>query len=219
MKAGISSFYGPSILAEFAENVQMFDYTRYWINKVLFDNTPIGNIDASTIWTSEHIPWEEKNWGIKRKINANTGYELLQGKGKVQGNLIGGCMEVLEMIKGTDIWPALNIWEDSILFFETSEDKTDPMYIEYWLRNYGSMGILGKAKGIIFGKPYDNLYYEEYKKVILRVIREELKLFDLPILYNVNFGHTAPMFTMPYGLKAEIDCDLKKFSILESGVL
>ena len=42
LKAGISSFYGPSILSEFAENVKMFDYTKHWIDKVLFDNKSIG---------------------------------------------------------------------------------------------------------------------------------------------------------------------------------
>ena len=86
------------------------------------------------------------------------------------------------------------------------------------MRNYGSQGILQKANGIIFGKPYDNLYYEEYKKVILKMVREELKLVDLPILYNRNFGHTEPTITIPYGAMAEIDCDKKTFCILETGV-
>ena len=219
LKAGISSFYGPSVLAEFAENVDMFDYTKHWINKTLFESIPLGNVESSQIWTSEYLPWKEENRFIKRVVKSNTGYELLQGKGKVQGHLLGGCMEVLEMIKGTELWPELETFENSILFFETSEDKPEPTYVEYWLRNYGTMGILQKAKGIIFGKPYDNLYYEEYKKVILKVVREELKLEDLPILYNMNFGHTAPMVTIPYGAMAEIDCESQKFSIVEAGVM
>ena len=33
MKAGISSFYGPAILSEFAENIKMFDYTKEHINR------------------------------------------------------------------------------------------------------------------------------------------------------------------------------------------
>ena len=106
-----------------------------------------------------------------------------------------------------------------ILFFETSEDTPSPKYFEYWLRNYGSQGILEKVKGIIFGKPYDNKYYEEYKKVIRKVISDELDLKDLPIMYNMNFGHTSPMMIIPYGALAEIDCNNMKFSILESGVL
>jgi muramoyltetrapeptide carboxypeptidase LdcA involved in peptidoglycan recycling len=218
-KAGISSFYGASILAEFAENVQMHDYTKYWVQKTLFDNTPIGKVEASPIWTSERLPWKEKNRDIQRQLQDNTGYELLQGQGKVQGRLIGGCIEVMEMLKGTEVWPKLETWENSILFFETSEDKTDPIYVECWLRNYGSIGVLQRIKGIIFGKPYDNLYYEEYKKALIRIVREELKLVDLPILYNMNFGHTAPMCVLPYGAMAEIDCEAKSFSILESGVV
>jgi muramoyltetrapeptide carboxypeptidase LdcA involved in peptidoglycan recycling len=218
-KAGISSFYGASVLAEFAENVQMFDYTKHWVQKTLFDNTMIGKIEPSSVWTSEYLPWEERNRNIQRAVQTHTGYELLQGKGKVQGWLIGGCMEVMEMLKGTEVWPELKAWEDSILFFETSEDKPDPTYVEYWLRSYGSLGILQNVRGIIFGKPYDNLYYEEYKKALIRVVREELKLVNLPILYNMNFGHTAPMCVLPYGALAEIDCEEKSFSIMESGVV
>jgi muramoyltetrapeptide carboxypeptidase LdcA involved in peptidoglycan recycling len=219
LKAGISSFYGASILAEFAENVKMFDYTKKWIEKVLFDNSIIGNIDSSPIWTSERLPWEEKNKLKERNTQSNNGYELLQGNGIVKGHLMGGCIEVLEMIKGTDLWPCNDLWANSIIFFETSEEKPEPKYIECWLRNYGSQGILQKANGIIFGKPYDNLYYEEYKKVILNVVRDELKLANLPILYNMNFGHTAPMITIPYGAIAEIDCSNKSFSILDKGVM
>lgn len=37
---------------------------------------------------------------------------------------------------------------------------------------------------------------------------------DLPILYNLNFGHTEPKFIVPYGAMAEINCDLGTFSIV-----
>lgn len=218
-KAGLSSFYGPSILAEFAENSRMFDYTKAWVEKVLFTPAVIGKIEPSPVWTSEYLPWEEKNKNIKRKLQKSDGYEVLQGQGVAEGRLIGGCIEVLEMLKGTEIWPSKEAWQKAVLFFETSEEKPSPTYVEYWLRNYGSQGILNKVNGIIFGKPYDNLYYEEYKKVIVKVVRDELKLHDLPILYNVNFGHTAPMTILPYGAMAEIDCDKGTFSITESGVV
>ncbi len=218
-KAGLSSFYGPSVLAEFAENVEMFDYTKQWIKKVLFDSSAIGRIEPASGWTSEYLPWEEKNKSIKRKLLSHTGYELLQGKGIARGRLIGGCIEVLEMLKSTELWPDKDGWKDTIVFFETSEDKPDPTYFEYWLRNYGAQGILNGIKGIIFGKPYDNQYYEEYKKAIIKVVGDELKLYDLPILCNMNFGHTAPMMILPYGAMAEIDCGSTAFSILESGVV
>jgi len=42
---------------------------------------------------------------------------------------------------------------------------------------------------------------------------------DLPVLYNLSFGHCEPKFCIPYGVIAEIDCDNAVFSILESGVV
>jgi muramoyltetrapeptide carboxypeptidase LdcA involved in peptidoglycan recycling len=34
----------------------------------------------------------------------------------------------------------------------------------------------------------------------------------------MDFGHTDPMFVLPYGVQAEIDCGAGRFAILESAV-
>lgn len=39
---------------------------------------------------------------------------------------------------------------------------------------------------------------------------------NLPIVYNVNFGHACPIGIIPYGIMAEIDCEKKKITLLES---
>lgn len=136
----------------------------------------------------------------------------------MKGRLIGGCIEVFHMLQGTKIFPKLEDFEDSILFFETSEEKPPLWFIECALRNYGTTGILEKVNGIVWGKPQDEEYSHEYKDVIKKVMKEFGKE-DLPILYNMNFGHTEPKICLPYGAVAEIDCDNVSFSILESAVL
>ncbi|WP_026909210.1 S66 family peptidase [Paucisalibacillus globulus] len=217
LKAGISSFYGPAILTDFAENVSMHSYTIDSIKKTLFSSGEIGDVLPTPEWTSEFVAWEESNRNRKRKMNPNTGYEVIQGKGIARGPLIGGCIEVLEFAKGTIIWPDLSMFENSILFFETSEETPEPSMVRYWLRNYGAQGILEKVNGIIFAKPLDETYYEEYKKEILTVLTE-YQLTDLPVLYNMNFGHTEPKFILPYRRMAEINCDKKTFAIIDHGV-
>ncbi len=218
LKAGISSIYGPSILVDFAENVTMPDYTVKWLKKTLFSSETLGDIPQSEKWTSEFLPWEIENKNIQRKFKINNGYELLQGEGIAQGRLIGGCIEVMEFIKGTELFPKVSDFDGSILFFETSEDKPKPDFIEYWLRNYGAMGVLERVNGIIFGKPQDEMYYEEYKHAIIKILAEYGRE-DLPVLYNLSFGHCEPKFCIPYGGMAQIDCQQKIFSILESGVI
>jgi len=216
-KAGLSSFYGPAILTDFAENVEMDPYTIEMVKRILFSNEVIGNIGPAKNWTSERLEWVESNKNKRRKMQANSGYEVLQGTGVVQGRLIGGCMEVLEFAKGTAIWPDKKYWDNSLLFFETSEDKPKPELVRYWLRNYAAQGILQRANGIIFGKPQDETYYEEYKVEILKVMKEN-NLGHVPILCNMNFGHTEPKFILPYGVMAEIHSENGTFAILDSGV-
>ncbi len=216
-KAGLSSFYGPAIMTDFAENVEMIPYTVDMVKRTLFSNEAIGEVKPAEMWTSEFLEWAEENKNKQRQMQRNSGYEILQGNGAVEGRLIGGCIEVLEFAKGTVLWPEEKYWENSILFFETSEEKPAPGMLKYWLRNYAAQGILQQANGMVFGKPQDEEYYEEYKEEILTVMKE-YGLENLPILYNANFGHTEPKFILPYGALVEIDCENGRFSILESGV-
>ena len=44
-------------------------------------------------------------------------------------------------------------------------------------------------------------------------------LTDLPIITGMDFGHTCPTFTIPYGVKAEIDSEKRTFSILENALI
>ncbi|CAM9140247.1 hypothetical protein MYMA111404_03435 [Mycoplasma marinum] len=44
---------------------------------------------------------------------------------------------------------------------------------------------------IIFGKSKDETFFNEY----LEILKETI---DKPIIFNVNFGHTAPLYTIPY---------------------
>lgn len=220
-KAGLVSFYGPCILVEFAENVSMHKYTVESIYTTLFATNQKIEIVSSPVWTSEFLDWGNKNnQNIQRKLHKDEhGFEILQGAGTVQGRLIGGCLGVFKMIIGTELWPNITEWTDKILFLETGEDYPTPSEVCYFLRNLTAQGIIQRLKGIIVGKPLDERYYDEYKEIYKKVVCYEAKCPHLPILYNVNCSHTSPICILPYGVLAEIDCEHKRFSILESGVI
>jgi len=211
-KAGVRSYYGPSILAEFAENIKIFDYTKEYVEKTLFSNKDIGYIPQAEYWTGERIEWLEENKDRLKIMQKNTGYDVLQGTGVVEGPLFGGCIDVLEMAKETELWPSLDEFTGAILFLESSEETAPPSNIVYWLRNYGIQGILQRINGIIIGKPYQETYYEEYKDSIRKVLKE-FNLEELPVMYNMSFGHNEPMHIVPYGAIARLDLDKKSFAI------
>jgi len=223
LEAGLISFYGPSIMAGFAENSGMFPYMVESVRRTLFSSAPIGQIEPNSAgWTVEWLDWAKpENQSQKRRLNPYEGWRFLQGKGIRQGHLIGGCFEVLAWLHGTPFWPKLSEWENAILFLETSEDAPTPDEVMHGLRPYAAMGILSKLAGILFARPGGNVPpedFKEYDQALLKVITAEEGLYDLPVVTNMDFGHTDPMFVIPYGVEAEIDCDQQQFSILESAI-
>lgn len=216
-KAGLVSFYGPTIMCEFGEYVKMFDYTKKAVEDVLFGTWKEYELLPSPEWTDDHITWQESNRNTPHSMKKDThGYEIINGKGIAKGHLLGGCIEVFMMVNGTTIWPTLDEWSNSILFFETSEDKPSPDFVLWTLRNLAAQGIFNAINGMIVGKPKDETYYEEYKEVIRQVVVEEEHLMEMPIFYNVNIGHAKPIAILPYGIEAELNCIEKTIRFLES---
>lgn len=215
-KAGVVSYYGPSVMAEFGEYVQMFDYTANAVKALLFEDSNGYEIPSSEYWSDDHVPWSEENVNRKKSTRPERHhYEVLSGSGSIRGKLSGGCLDVFPMIVGTNIWPEPEEWQDKILLVETSEEKPSPDLVKYYLRNLGAQGILSRIRGIVVGKPQDEAFYEEYKEVY-RIVLNEFACPDLPIIYNVNIGHAAPTGILPLGIEYEIDLDKKTIRVLES---
>jgi muramoyltetrapeptide carboxypeptidase LdcA involved in peptidoglycan recycling len=158
----------------------------------------------------------------KRKLNPAQGWNYLQGEGARRGHLVGGCLEVLDWLRGTDVWPDLETWQDAILFIETSEGAPSPARVLRILRALAAMGILKRLAGILFGRPGGGVpleRFQEYDGVLLQVVADEEGLAGLPIVTGMDFGHTDPMFVLPYGVEAEIDFDRRQFAITDSAVM
>ncbi|MCB9988575.1 MAG: LD-carboxypeptidase [Rhodospirillales bacterium] len=222
VKAGLTSFYGPSIMAGFAENGGLFPYMEEAVRKTLFSSDPVGDIPQADGWTVEFLDWANPdNQAIKRNMSSPLGRRVLQGTGTVQGHLMGGCLDVFPMVVGTELWPDKELWQGAILFLETSEEAPPVESVKRWLRNLGAQGIFDAVNGVILGRPGGPVPVDElmrYDAILQKVVAEEFCQPDLPLMTQMDFGHTDPMFVLPYGVQAEIDCENKGFRILECAV-
>ncbi|MDR3594046.1 MAG: hypothetical protein P4L60_04520 [Clostridium sp.] len=108
-----------------------------------------------------------------------------------------------------EIFPKLNEWKNKILFLETCELKSKPEEFEKELLALKNTGIFDVISGIMVGKPQDEQYYEEYKEIYCKTIENK----DLPIIYNVNFGHAQPRCIIQYGIETEIDWGKKVITL------
>lgn len=222
-RIGLSTFYGPCLLVDIAElDKEMLPYTKKYFEKY-FLNEKSYEIESSPVWYSDRESYGPEEVGKPRKSNKEThGYEVLNGSGKVTGKLYGGCIDSLydaytserhgdeyEIYTKYNILPSLDEWKEKVLFIETSEEKMSPEKLEKILNYFKDNKILETVKGIIVGKPVDEVYYEEYKEVYKRVFKD----LNTPVLYNVNFGHSVPRCILPYDAEATIDYDNKRIFI------
>lgn len=219
-KAWLVSFYGPSILAWFAENAGMFPYMVTSVQKSLFDPSPIGLLQENIFWrTSERLEWwNPANQSIPRTLQASTPWRYLQWSWVLEWQLLGGCLDVFPFIIGTSIRPSLEEWKDKILFFETSEEQISTAWFEYFLRNLWSQGILSVISWILQWRPQrnDETWVQlNYDESLLKIVVWEFGRLDIPIVTNMDFGHTAPQMILPLWVKARIDVDRKQISIIE----
>ena len=222
---GLVTYYGPCLAADIAElSNEMLPFTRLWFEQ-LFHPT-LKQIESSPVWYMERPNYSTEQLGIPRtEIKENRGYETLRGTGIVTGKLLGGCIDSLGCLlhdekhpnqpiiaQKYNLFPNLETWKDTLFFFETSEEKMNPEQFKDILIRIKNQGVFEQIKGILVGKPVDEIYYDEYKQVLCEV----LKSTDIPILYNVNFGHATPRCILPYGLMAEVDYDRKTITLQES---
>lgn len=223
LKAGLGSFYGPAILSGFAENRGILPYTEQSVRATLFSANTVGEVSPAPEWTNAYLDWfEPKNQETKRPLFPAPSRKSLQGSRKVNGRLIGGCVQTLFTLNGTELWPDKDCWKDSIVFLDISESELPLSLFRYLLRSMGAQGIWNVTNGILLGRPGGDRGVKEmdaYEKELQHVIGEEYGCKDLPILSRMDFGHTDPVMTIPYGVLAELDAETCSFKIKESGVL
>jgi len=220
-RAGLVSYYGLSVMNNLAEYTGINEYTKYFMENILFEPRDMLEIPASTFcsYEKDKVWWKESNINQATPRHPNTGYELLQGHGKATGELLGGCIDVFPQLLGTSLWPAVEQWRGKILLIETSEADMPEIVLCWLLRNLHAQGILHVINGIVVGKPAVEDKLDKYRDVYRQVVAFEANLPELPILYNVNVGHAYPIGLFPLGLPYEIDCDKKTLTLLEPATL
>lgn len=217
--AGVVAFHGPAMLTDIAENGGVRPFVAQGIRRTLFE-TGTPELAAADSWSEEFLDWADPDSQTRvRSFIPNEGWVWLQGESAVQGRLVGGNIEVLEFLKGTRWWPEPEHWQGAVLCFETSEEAPPVKAVGRFLRNYGSQGILQDAAAILFARPMR--YTAEMRWQLYDEIRRILKEFcreDLPVVANMDFGHSSPQMVLPLGCRAEVNPAAQRVALLQPAV-
>lgn len=215
-KVGLNTFYGQAFLPDVCElSQEMLPYTRQYFEELLRTGT-ISRIEPSPVWYSERTLWGTDQVGVDMPEHEDTGFELLQGSGRFEGRILGGCLESMYDIFTTDrypdmaelcgrygLFPAADEWKGHILLLETSEEKPSPELFGRMLAILKNTGVFGAVSGILMGKPLNEINSAEYKRLLVEAVDDP----SLPIVANINVGHATPRCIIPFGIPAIVDVE------------
>jgi len=198
-RTGLITYYGP----HFSTFGQRYN-KQYMLDmfKVCCMDTKPFELYSSTYW--HDYPWW-KDLRIKQLIH-NEGFCVLS-KGNAQGILVGGNIASLTQLIKVDYFP---INRKQLLFLEASEDYTLVRLIADLKYLIGAIKT-ENIQGVLFGRfPKKTRISQNDLAVALRALFCPDRI---PIICDVNFGHTYPLCTIPIGGHAVVQCTDKHRSI------
>ena len=215
-KVGLRTFYGQAFLPDLCElGPEMHPYTRKYFEELIATGS-IREIKPSDVWYGERELFSPDQAGKALVPHPNQGFELLQGPARFSGKILGGCIDTIydmfcgdryadmpELCRKYHLFPDAQEWKGKILLLESSEEKPAPEKYRKALEQLKNTGVFDAVNGVLAGKPMDETYAEDYKKLLTEVIDRP----DLPILFNLNIGHAMPRCIMPFGVEANVDAE------------
>ena len=212
-RLGIPSYYGGSVMTQYASPQSMSPYTVSYLHSALF-TTELRVLESSPVFSEHDVDWGGADWNKPRSYE--TSPELLwDGVIDAEGILWGGCVESLLNIE----LPKNGLLKGHILILETSEEMPSLDDVEKLLRRFGSKGVFDEVCAVLVGipkswsfeRPLSTEERVQFKNqqsdLLLRVIREYTT--EIPIIQRLNFGHTDPQAVIPLGRMAYIDSSAK----------
>ena len=170
-----------------------FDYTLDYFKKCLMTEESF-DIKPSESWSDDKWYKDQDN----RKLIPNEGW-LVINDGKAEGTILGANLCTFNFLQGTEYMPSL---KDSILFLE--DDCTSKAYdFDRNLQSLIHLPDFSGVRGIVIGRFQKES--EMTNSLLTQIIKTKKELNNIPVLANVDFGHTSPIISFPIGGTCKVE--------------
>jgi muramoyltetrapeptide carboxypeptidase LdcA involved in peptidoglycan recycling len=225
---GIPSYYGCSTMVQLGMPGGMHAQTARSLRRALFDSGEI-EAEASDQFTDIDLDWADPaNLARFRPMEPNEGL-IWDGEQDGEGRLWGGCLDTLIgiLVSGQAL-PVDSDLDGAVLYLETSEDLPTAFTVGYFLTALGERGWLGRLNGILVGRPKawafanpgDAASRAAYRQSQRDAVVAAVRVYNehIPIVMNMDFGHTDPQIIIPSGGWARILASSRRVHLIdESG--
>jgi len=198
-KTGLVTYSGPAY-STFGQELH-FDYAMEHFQKCLLAEDEFGIEPADT--------WSDDRWYIdqkKRDLIKNDGW-LIINEGNAEGTILGANLCTFNLLQGTEYLPDIS---DAVLFLE-DDAESKIVNFDRDLQSITHLPNFDKVRGIAIGR-FQNASGVKNNELI-KVIKSKRELDNIPVIANVDFGHTSPIITFPIGGEVELTASAKNSSI------
>jgi muramoyltetrapeptide carboxypeptidase len=139
--------------------------------------------------------------------------------GTAQGEFVGGNLSIVASMVGTEYDIDTS---GKIIFLE--EFLEEPYRIDRMLTQMLQAGKFDGAAAVALGvfkmcEPDKNNPAFSNSFSLMEVLKDRLSDLNIPVAYGLSFGHVVDKFMLPFGIRAELDADEKKITLLEQAVM
>jgi len=189
-KTGLVTYSGPHY-STFGQKLY-FDYTLEYFRKCLFSSAPF-DILPSKSW-SDDVWYKDQN---NRDLIVNKGWVIIN-EGKAEGAILGANLGTFNLLQGTEFMPQ---FEGTILFLEECA-PAKAWDFDRELQSLIHRSDFSQVNGLVLGR------FQKTSKItdkqLFDIVKTKKELDNLPIIANVDFGHTDPKITFPIGGTAKV---------------
>jgi muramoyltetrapeptide carboxypeptidase len=169
-----------------------FGYTEAGFVACLMRNGPI-ELAPAPAWSDD--PWylDQED----RHLESGTDWWVLR-EGEAAGTIVGGHLCTFNLLQGTPYMPSL----DGTVVFAEDDDQVKPWDFDRDLVSLLQQPAFRGVTGLVIGR-----FQKETgmtRDLLTQIVSSKPELAGLPVIGNVDFGHTTPAVTFPIGGTAEV---------------
>ncbi|QHU92506.1 LD-carboxypeptidase [Candidatus Saccharibacteria bacterium oral taxon 488] len=165
------------------------DYSLEYFRRCLFADQPAEFIVQQSE-TFYDLPWNYDEASLRQALK-NNGPRVVQG-GSAEGVMIGGNLCSLNLLNGTEYFPKI----------EDDSYDSIPETLEHHVQALMQQSFFRQVKAILVGRFQGESRATD--DMISDIILSKNIDSKIPVVVNLDFGHTDPKFTYPVGGKCRI---------------
>lgn len=200
--AGWHTFHGPTVMTDLGEAPAPHPFTVEHLRAAICEDA--GGHAGQKLpdppeWTAELVDWGTPDW-LRGRAHTSPATRQVWREGCGRGRLFGGNVATLNHLVGTPYYAPPS---EVVLMLEATGQEASLPVFQRALTHLRQTGLFGRVRALLVGRCPDA--FAVGGRTLRDVVLEATAGHDFPVVADLPFGHTSPIWTLPLGVEATVE--------------